>query len=480
MHTDLAAPAAAAPGTAPWRPSVAVGVAVVLLAGFAALAPAAGPSVGRLVVGACLVGLVVVQYTVDWRALVVALAAWLVLLGLVRRLLNEVTVRPNADPLLIVAPVALGLLTVAAIRSGGLTRRSTLTTGVLALDVLTLLESANLSQVPLVASIAALLFVLVPQLAFWVGRALPDATLRALLRVIAGLALGAAAYGLLQTYVGFFPWDRNWADQSATRYSALNVSGTIRAFGTSASAAEYAYLLAIGIVCWLVVRPASRLATGAAVAVLVAALVLESSRGPVVVLVAALVLVAAARYGVRGGTALVLTALIAILVPLVASFLVPHTDATSDTSRLLAHQAEGLANPFDPRTSTLLGHLSLVGTGLASAVHHPFGLGVGVITIATKFGGSYTQSEADVSNVAMAFGLVGVVIFLVVFCLALSRAYRTARLTRSPLALATLGILIVTTNQWLNGGMYAVAWLPWLVLGWLDRTAGINPGEEDT
>src|SRR5207302_760323 len=166
------------------------------------LAPAAGPSVGRLVVGACLVGLVVVQYTVDWRALVVALAAWLVLLGLVRRLLNEVTVRPNADPLLIVAPVALGLLTVAAIRSGALTRRSALTTGVLALDVLTLLESANLSQVPLVASIAALLFVLVPQLAFCVGRVLPDATLRALLRVIAGLALGAAAYGLLQTYVG--------------------------------------------------------------------------------------------------------------------------------------------------------------------------------------------------------------------------------------------------------------------------------------
>jgi hypothetical protein len=34
-----------------------------------------------------------------------------------------------------------------------------------------------------------------------------------------------------------------------------------------------------------------------------------------------------------------------------------------------------------------------------------------------------------------------------------------------------LGIIAVTFLQWTNGGLYAVAFLPWLMMGWLDRDA---------
>jgi hypothetical protein len=30
-------------------------------------------------------------------------------------------------------------------------------------------------------------------------------------------------------------------------------------------------------------------------------------------------------------------------------------------------------------------------------------------------------------------------------------------------------VLVITLLQWLNGGQYAVAFLVWLVLGWVDR-----------
>ena len=65
-------------------------------------------------------------------------------------------------------------------------------------------------------------------------------------------------------------------------------------------------------------------------------------------------------------------------------------------------------------------------------------------------------------------GLPGLLAYTVVFVVGFRRAYRRAR-SSEPLAAAALGVLVVTLFQWLNGGQYAVALLPWLILGWLDR-----------
>jgi len=367
-----------------------------------------------------------------------------------------------------VAPAVLGLLFVTAVRGGALSRRSALTTAVLALSVLTILEVANLGSAPLVASVAALMFVLAPQLAFYLGRVLPDGTLSAALRLIKSLAVLAALYGLLQTFSGLPAWDHRWVVEAG--YEALNVGGAIRPFGTSASSAEYTSLLAIGVVCWVAQPFRPRWAAAVAVVVLGTALVLASARGAVVMLVLALVFVAAARRSVAGGGAVLVAAGAIGLISFLASVLLPHAAGDSGTSALLEHQAGGLANPFDPSHSTLGLHWSMMLDGLTSVTDHPFGLGVGVLSIAgAKFGGEYVATEVDVSNVAVAFGPIGLITFLAVSVLGLVRAYRTASRTHAPLALAALGILIVTGNNWLNGGMYAVAWLPWLVLGWLDR-----------
>jgi hypothetical protein len=60
-------------------------------------------------------------------------------------------------------------------------------------------------------------------------------------------------------------------------------------------------------------------------------------------------------------------------------------------------------------------------------------------------------------------------VYLGLLTCGLRRAYQVARWRRDRLALCALGVLLVMTFQWINGGQYSVAILPWFLLGWLDR-----------
>jgi hypothetical protein len=142
----------------------------------------------------------------------------------------------------------------------------------------------------------------------------------------------------------------------------------------------------------------------------------------------------------------------------------------------VAHQIDGLRDPLDQKSSTLGEHATLVTGGISQALTHPLGQGIGKVTIAgSKFGGTWANTEADPSNAAVSMGVAGVVTYAVVAIAGFRRAYQRAVQRRDGLALAGLGILVVTFLQWLNGGQYAVVLLPWLVLGWLDRPVAAAP-----
>jgi hypothetical protein len=132
----------------------------------------------------------------------------------------------------------------------------------------------------------------------------------------------------------------------------------------------------------------------------------------------------------------------------------------------------GLANPLNPHSSTLAVHASMVGEGFVTALHDPLGVGTGAVTIAgQKFGGQGLNTEADPSNAAVALGLPGLITFAVLLCAAFGRAYRLAVRRRDALSLIALGVLAVTLLEWLTGGEYAVAFLVWLTIGWVDRAS---------
>jgi hypothetical protein len=285
---------------------------------------------------------------------------------------------------------------------------------------------------------------------------------------------------LLQTYVGFPSWDIRWIDSVTGNggYAALNVGGVIRAFSSFSSASEYAAFLGVGIAVWLAWgrRPGRVPVMLATVALLGTALVLESSRGVVVLAVLAFGVMCAAIARVRLASAALWGVAALVVLYLGVSQLGPASQTTAGstgtTAALVQHEVGGLAQPLSSQSSTLGGHFSELTSGLKAALTDPIGHGTGTITLAaSKFGGVSQGTEVDPSNAAFAFGLPGLIAYLLVAILGLASAYRLASVRRDWLSVAALGVLVVMFLQWLNGAQYAVAWLPWLILGWVDTSA---------
>jgi hypothetical protein len=405
------------------------------------------------------------------RSLLYVLIVWLGVLGFARRLASLAFAPGHTDPLLLVEPVAAGVLLVVAIGRSGLDLRSTLAKVALAFGVLLLLGALNPAQGGLATGAAGLLFAVVPTCGFWIGRTFcDDRTYGRILRLVALLGALVAVYGLSQTFGGFPSWDSAWIRDQG--YEALSVGGVTRAFGSFSSASEYASFVAIALLVWIVrdIRSSRVWLAVPVVALLGTALVFESSRGIMFKLPVALVLMLAARARQPMTLSLVTAAAAIVLLPVVVSSLVPAPSRDSASSPLLQHQLSGLANPLDRSSSTLAVHASLVGEGLRTAVHDPLGVGTGAVTIAgQKFGGSSRNTEADPSNAAVALGIPGLVAYVVLLCAAFHQAYGLAVRRRDALSLVALGVLVVTLLEWLNGGQYAVAFFLWLTLGWIDR-----------
>jgi type IV secretory pathway TrbD component len=407
------------------------------------------------------------------RALLYGLVVWLAALGLVRRLAADLGPVPQSDPLLVVEAAAIGILLVVAGARGAFNNLSGLAKSVLALSLLILLAAVNPIGGSLTAGFGSLFLILVPLLAFWIGRGLcDDRMLATVLRLVCVLAIVAAVYGLLQTFNGFPSWDAKWISDSG--YSALNVGGVLRAFGPFSSASEYAGFLGIGFVALLAfgLRLVRAPVALVALALLAVAIFYESSRGIIFTLSFTAALMVAAWRRLPIAVSVVLAAAAFVSVPFVTRTVASPSPITPQGTGavLTAHQVQGLSSPFNSKTSTLGAHLSLLGSGFRTALHNPVGLGIGSVTIAgSKYGGQTASTEVDPGNAARALGFPGLIAYLVVVAAAFLRAYSLATRRRDALSLAALGILTVTALQWLNGGQYAVAFLVWFVVGWVDR-----------
>ncbi len=407
------------------------------------------------------------------RRAVIVLLVWLAVFGTIRRLLNGPGAFGTGDPLLLVAPVIVGLLVVVAARKGAFRQQTRLTKNVLILSGLVGFAALNPLQGGIAIGAGGLLFVMVPLLWFWVGRGLvDDALLARVLRVISILAVGAAVYGLFQVYRGFPTWDARWIKNKG--YGALYVGTAVRPFASFSSSSEYVGLIAIGTVIWaLELRSAERrLAAVAALALLGWALTVASVRGALVIVPIALGMTFATSKGFGiGRTALAgLGALFALGIA-VSQFQAATSGGSS--SALVSRQVSGLSDPFNPEKSTLPLHVESLLSGLGTGLRNPVGHGLGVITIAgEKFGSGNVSTDVDPSNVAVAMGVPGLLAYGSVVVVALRLAFRRARCRQDLLTLAVLGVALVTLFQWLSGGNYAVAPLPWLLLGWLDQPSG--------
>lgn len=447
--------------------TVAVVSVVCVLAGHEVLRPTIARDMIALVVA---LGLIALASLVP-RFAVYGLIGWFGVLGLLRRLLTSAgtAIGSFGDPLLLVAPIALVVLFAIAVERGALRSRTRLANAVLGLTVVLALSALNPLQGGLSVGLAGLMLIVIPMLAFWIGRGLMNEdTAGVLVRLLGALAIAAALYGLMQTFYGFPSWDANWVATGG--YAALHVGSAIRAFGMSSSAAEYATLLGIGLLAWRAIArsPPRLMAAASALALLAVALWLESSRGIVVLGLGALWLAFCAARGVRMSRALLVGVILLALLPTVVAQVSQGSEESGAVASLTAHQTGGLSKPFG-HESTLDGHLEEMVNGVKSAVTRPLGQGVGAITLAaSKYGGTVAGTEVDPGNAPVAAGFIGLVLYLVIAWCGLSAAYRLARARRTIPTIAALGIVSVTFLQWLNGGQYMIIALVWLTLGWID------------
>jgi hypothetical protein len=106
------------------------------------------------------------------------------------------------------------------------------------------------------------------------------------------------------------------------------------------------------------------------------------------------------------------------------------------------------------------------------AFSSPLGHGSGSVNLAaSRYNASNKLhgTEFDPGNMGIAFGIIGLAVYLLLLVRALSVAYRLATLRRDAIGLFVLGIVVATLFQWTNGDLYSVCWLVWFALGAGDR-----------
>jgi hypothetical protein len=137
---------------------------------------------------------------------------------------------------------------------------------------------------------------------------------------------------------------------------------------------------------------------------------------------------------------------------------------------VVTRQVEGLLDPANQQKSTATGHLLMIREGILAGVTSPAGQGLGAATIAaSKYGARTTNAEFDIANITLSLGILGGLLYLAIVVAVFRKALGWWRAERSFVALATIGVLLVSFGAWLVGGEYSTAALVWIYIGAMDK-----------
>lgn len=394
--------------------------------------------------------------------------AYLFLMGDVRRIVAVAFGQPAQDLLLLVGPLMAFVLAFPVLLKVRL--RDNLSKAMLLLLVIMALQIFNPKQGGLAVGLSGAIFYIAPVLWFWVGRHLgsPDVVEKLLYRVIFPLALLAALLGFGQTFLGFLPYQQAWIDVAAKNYQALHLGASIRPFGFSVSAAEYVVLLMFGAVGVAAAYFGGRGKWTILFPILMMGVVLASGRAAIIHSILTLAFIWTFRRSQRPGISAIVRVLVlsiggAVLVTTIASHFVPKSESTGNQSTVnnaLAHQAGGLAHPFDPKYSTAALHGSMVWSGLLEGISYPLGHGLGATTeAAAKFGSDPSEgsSEVDFSDMFISLGLIGGVLYLYIVSAAMLQSLTYLREVPRTIGLPVAAILVSALGSWLIGGQYSTS-----------------------
>jgi hypothetical protein len=413
-------------------------------------------------------------------AAMLATIAYLFLVGDLRRIRDLAFPHPSLDPLLLVGPAIAVILALPVIIKAK--SQDPLSKAILFLTLVMTAEIFNPSQGGLGVGVGGAFFYLVPVFWFWIGREYgTTAVLEAFLyRVILPLAIAAALMGLYQNFIGFLPYQQLWIDANINTFVILRMGNGSRSFGFSVAPSEYASLVQIGAIGVVAAYMAGRKAWILALPILIAALILASGRSVIVKMVFALAFTWVARNRKDFGAMAIIRLIVIMMVGLIAVSVIASRFAggaqgygpQSATSAAIAHEAGGLANPFDKKKSTVGLHSQYVLGGFLEGFKYPFGHGLGSTTAATgKLGTSKVMfTEIDLSDLFIALGLPGGILYLYCVFQALRSALLFVRGAPKVISLPTLAILGGGIGIWLVTSQYSTSAMYLFMIGCLTHS----------
>ena len=435
---------------------------------------------GRAAIAVTAAGLFTAMALVNIRAAVLGVMVYVTFVGDLRRMLIPFFTWTGTDPLLLVSAFFVIVVFAAAFASGALRIDTPIARLMVGLMGIMVLQMFNPAQGGLIVGVAGSLFIIVPLLWFWVGRtyATPKLLRALFFRVIVPLSLVGAAMGTYQVFYGYLPYQKLWV--ATNWYAGLGSPDHPAPVSLFASNTEYGNYTVIGaVVLWAAFlsrrRPALLL-----IPLLVAAVLLTGTRGPV----AKLLVVGAGMWAVIGThkSAWVARGAFALFVG-AAGLAWTITAATENLAfdasvqTRLDRQAEEFVNEDDPYAteeefSSSNAHFDMWARSYTWAIANPLGLGLGATSQASsKFGGTGHSSETDLGDSFITSGVIGGIVYHIMVVLIVTSTLRYWLRTRSLEALALMGILGVTFLQWQGGGAYAVSTIVWFCIGALDGLA---------
>lgn len=431
----------------------------------------------RIIAAAALIVTFAVPAVTQPRRAMFMLFSWLPFLGIVRRALVPTTGLPTLDPLLVVSSAVTILILGTLILTGRANLGGTpLSRIVFYFLLIGLLQVFNPSQGNLFVGLTGVMFVLVPVMCFFIGRSVADEDMVAKMQrwmIVVGVIAGA--YGLYQVLVGFPGFEQAYLSRAG--YGGLYVGSAVRPMSIFTNPLEYATYLNFAVVTTLAIlvyrKGISRYWLWGALGFMVYSGYLIGSRGFIfLAVIAAIVLL-----GLRAKNMLVALLLMGGMVGGVMYYTSTQSgagveaDSTATAAeQLRARNKTALLDPLDEKRSTLRQHYRGAKDGFLFALTKPWGLGTGATGRgSTKFGdGKSSSTELDLADAAIAFGLVGGVLYLAIIGISYLQLGKMRKLMPGPMWPAVLGMGIVSFGQWLNGGNYAVAPLIWFMLGAAD------------
>ena len=450
-------------------------VASAFVVGTAVILGAVAIGEVRLAVTVVILSLLLALSLIDIRLSILGLFGFLTILGDLRRILVPLVGWSGSDPILMIGPVFTVLLMAYAVTSRRIRPTSTLSRWMLLFTAIMMLQIFNPKQGGLAVGIAGAILVIVPTFWFWLGQAFGSKSLliTLLYRVVVPLSVLAMAMGFVQLTIGYLPYQLTW--YKIAGYTALGDSSeTLRPISIFPNITEYLVYVSVAIVllaCTLLHDAASPRLKQAAVVLIpvgLAALLLAGSRGPVIMSVFVIILL----WAVQGRTLPSWVPRLAIAGILGAAGFVWSLNQVTDvggSERVQANLGRQVALIENGGTAAIHARLAWVGV-YHGLIKEPLGTGIGSITLAaSKFGGSGFNSEKDITNMFIATGAAGGIVYLIIVGMVAVTAVRYWLRTRSLMALSLFAALAVTGLAWLHPGHYVITPLVWLLIGILDR-----------